>query len=117
MAHSLLGERPVRIRMLLDREGSFSGTFGLMAKDSAMVAGAMGILPDDVRLFQAQALARRDGIDVADQVGRRLPPELLCTSRGGVCIAPSSLIRADEFRDSVKETQAQGVARPPGNLI
>jgi L-serine dehydratase len=73
--------------------------------------------------FADLALAGRDAvlplhevIDVADQVGRRLPPELLCASRGGVCIAPSSLIRADEFRDCFKETQAQGVTRPPGNL-
>jgi L-serine dehydratase len=74
--------------------------------------------------FADLALAGRDAvlplhevIDVADRVGRRLPPELLCTSKGGVCITPSSLIRADEYRAWFEETQAQGLARPPGNLI
>ena len=62
LAHSLLGERPVKVQVLLDREGSFAGTFGLMSEDSAMLAGAMGMQPDDVRLFDAQKVAAAAGI-------------------------------------------------------
>lgn len=62
LANGLLGEPPVRIHILLDRHGSFSGTFGVMAEDRAMLAGALGLLPDDEQLFQARALARRAGV-------------------------------------------------------
>ena len=74
--------------------------------------------------FADLALAGRDAvlplhevIDVADRVGRALPPELLCTSRGGACAAPSALIRAGEFKEWFDQTQKQGLARPPANLI
>ena len=69
LAHSLLGEPPVRIHVLLDQQGSFAGTFGIMAEDSAMVAGAMGFLPDDIRLYHAKSLARDAGVQVAFEFG------------------------------------------------
>jgi L-serine dehydratase len=65
MAHSLLGQGPRKIRILLDKGGSFAGTFGIMAEDSGMLTGAMGLLPDDERLFQVRGLARQAGIDVS----------------------------------------------------
>jgi L-serine dehydratase len=65
MARSLLGEPSTQIRVLLDSAGSFAGTFGMMSEDSAMVAGALGIPPHDVRLFHAQSLAREAGIAVS----------------------------------------------------
>jgi L-serine dehydratase len=47
LAAGLLGE-PVRdVRVTLDPGGSFAGAFGIMAEDSAMIAGALGLLPDD----------------------------------------------------------------------
>ncbi len=63
LARSLLGEQPKRIQVVLDTEGSFAGTFGIMTEDSAMLAGAMGILPHDIRIFEAQKIAERVGID------------------------------------------------------
>jgi L-serine dehydratase len=51
--------------MVLDEAGSFAGTFGLMHEDHAMLAGAMGWLPDDTRLFEAVNLARAAGIEYA----------------------------------------------------
>lgn len=63
LAHSLLGENPRRIQIILDQNSSFAGTFGLMAEDSAMIAGALGMLPDDPRLYQARSIARKSGID------------------------------------------------------
>ena len=62
LAHCLLGEPPVDIRVFLDRDGSFAGTFGLMYEDQAMLAGALGCLPDDPRLFGAAALAQSSGV-------------------------------------------------------
>lgn len=69
LAHSLLGEPPRRVQVLMDRYSSFAGTFGLMAEDSAMLAGAMGLLPDDPRLYQARAVAREAGIEYTFEFG------------------------------------------------
>ena len=63
LARSLLGEAPQRVQVELDREGSFAGTFGLMYEDHAMLAGALGLLPDDARLFQATHIARAAGVE------------------------------------------------------
>lgn len=51
----------------MDTGGSFAGTFGIMNEDNAMLAGAMGMLPDDPRLFDAARLARSGGIEYAFQ--------------------------------------------------
>ena len=63
LVSSLLGEQPRKIQVVLDSEGSFAGTFGVMTEDNAMLAGAMGILPDDVRIFDAQKIAEGAGIE------------------------------------------------------
>lgn len=65
LAGDLLGEPPVRVQVVLDRQGSFAGTFGIMAEDRAMVAGALGLLPNDERLFHAFELAEADGVEIA----------------------------------------------------
>ena len=44
-------------------DGSFAGTFGIMAEDRAMVAGVLGYLPDDARLFRSFELAEEAGVD------------------------------------------------------
>ena len=62
LAASLLGERPVRARIILDRDGSFTGLFGVMAEDRAMLAGALGMLPDDERLFDSPHIAHERGL-------------------------------------------------------
>ncbi len=65
LAADLLGE-PVRsARIVLAEHGSFAGTFGIMAEDRAMVAGVLGLLPDDERLFRAFELAEERGVEVA----------------------------------------------------
>jgi L-serine dehydratase len=62
LARSLLGEELHSIRVLLDANGSFAGTFGIMAEDRGMIAGALGCLPDDERLFDTFAIADQVGI-------------------------------------------------------
>ncbi len=69
LAGELLGEEPRKIHILLDKHSSFAGTFGLMAEDSAMLAGALGILPDDPRLFQARKIVREAGIEAIFEFG------------------------------------------------
>ena len=62
LAGDLLGEKVAKVRVLFDRKGSFAGTFGVMAEDRAMVAGVLGMAPDDRRLFEAFELARAAGV-------------------------------------------------------
>jgi L-serine dehydratase len=62
LAGDLLGEKLARVRVLFDRKGSFAGTFGVMAEDRAMVAGVLGMAPDDRRLFSAFELAAAAGV-------------------------------------------------------
>lgn len=69
LAGNLLGEEPRKIHILLDKNSSFAGTFGLMAEDSAMLAGALGMLPDDARLYEARKIVREAGIEVVFEFG------------------------------------------------
>jgi L-serine dehydratase len=64
LAGCLLGEPVEKVRVELDKDGSFAGTFGIMAEDRAMVAGVLGHLPDDARLFRSFELAEEAGVDV-----------------------------------------------------
>ena len=64
LAGCLLGEPVAKMRVELDTDGSFAGTFGIMAEDRAMVAGVLGYLPDDARLFRSFELAEEAGVDV-----------------------------------------------------
>ncbi len=65
LAGDLLGEPVAAIRIELDERGSFAGTFGVMSEDRAMVAGVLGMGPDDVGLFRAFELAAEAGATVA----------------------------------------------------
>lgn len=64
LAGCLLGEPVAKVRVELDKDGSFAGTFGIMAEDRAMVAGLLGYLPDDARLFRSFELAEEAGVAV-----------------------------------------------------
>ena len=64
LAGCLLGEPVAKMRVELDKGGSFAGTFGIMAEDRAMVAGVLGLLPDDARLFRSFELAEEAGAEV-----------------------------------------------------
>ena len=64
LARCLLAEPVARMRVELDPNGSFAGTFGIMAEDRAMVAGVLGYLPDDERLFRSFELAEEAGVAV-----------------------------------------------------
>jgi L-serine dehydratase len=64
LAADLLGEPPLHATVELADQGSFAGTFGIMAEDRAMVAGILGMTPDDERLFDAFELAAAAGLTV-----------------------------------------------------
>jgi L-serine dehydratase len=65
LAGDLVGESLKRVRIELDANGSYAGTFGIMAEDRAMVAGVLGIGPDDARLFSSHELAAEAGVEVS----------------------------------------------------
>lgn len=58
LARALLGEEPVEASFIMDSQGSFAGTFGSMNEDKGMLAGVLGIGPEDERLYDVYALAR-----------------------------------------------------------
>ena len=62
LCNSLLGEELSDIRVELDTEGSFSGTFGLMNEDLGMLNGAFGCLPDEKNFFDIKEILKAKGI-------------------------------------------------------
>ncbi len=60
-------------------------------------------------------LPLHEAIDVADTIGRGLPPELLCTSAGGACAAPAARLRRAAFERWFAESRPED--RPPASLI
>jgi L-serine dehydratase len=60
-------------------------------------------------------LPLHEALDVADRIGRALPPELKCTSEGGCCTAPAAQARRAAYRRWFEESRPE--ERPPGNLI
>lgn len=58
MANSCLGEAVAEITVILDQNGSYAGTFGVMREDLGMLSGAYGLLPNDVRIFSIKEILR-----------------------------------------------------------
>lgn len=56
------GQKPAEIRIELDRNGSFAGTFGLMSEDLGMLAGAWGLMPDDESMFDIRQILTSEGV-------------------------------------------------------
>ena len=81
-----------------------------------MAATCMAHVFADMALAGHDAvLPLHEAIDVADAVGRALPPELLCTSEGGACAAPTAQRCRVEYQRWFDESRPED--RPPGNLI
>ncbi|MBR5641297.1 MAG: L-serine ammonia-lyase, iron-sulfur-dependent, subunit alpha [Firmicutes bacterium] len=62
LCNSLLGEPLSHIRVELDTEGSFTGTFGLMNEDLGMLNGAYGCLPDEKDFFDIKSRLKAENI-------------------------------------------------------
>lgn len=62
LARSLLGEKPTEVTFIMDNEGSFAGTFGIMNENKGMLSGVLGIGPDDVRIYDAFGIAVQEGL-------------------------------------------------------
>jgi L-serine dehydratase len=62
LARSIFGEAPSRARILL--HGSFASTGPGHGTDLALVAGLLGMHPDDARIPQALSLAQASGLEV-----------------------------------------------------
>ncbi|MDF2510189.1 MAG: hypothetical protein K0S04_55 [Herbinix sp.] len=62
LARSFLGEQPVEARFIMDTEGSFAGTFGIMKEDKGMLSGVLGFGPEDERINQVFNIAQNEGL-------------------------------------------------------
>lgn len=62
LCNSLLNEDVADIVVEMDRDGSFTGTFGQMNEDLGMLNGAMGHMPDYAGFFDVKAYLREHGI-------------------------------------------------------
>lgn len=62
LAAAVFGGTPTRARILL--HGSFASTGHGHGTDLALVAGLLGMAPDDERIIDAPAIARQSGLDV-----------------------------------------------------
>ena len=61
MARSLLGQQPVKAQLLL--HGSFASTGEGHGTHQALIAGLLGLTPDDPRVPESFRLAREQGVD------------------------------------------------------
>jgi L-serine dehydratase len=95
-----------------------AGGLGQPCRSRILSATVMSVVFADLAIAGREAvLPLHEAIDVLDAVGRQLPPELLCTSRGGCSVAPSAQRQAEAYRAWFERTRADGTLRPPGNLI
>lgn len=61
VARALLGQRPVRAQLLL--HGSFASTGKGHGTHQALIAGLLGLAPDDSRVPESFALAQKQGLE------------------------------------------------------
>ena len=81
-----------------------------------MAATCMAHVFADMALAGHQAvLPLHEAVDVADAIGRALPPALKCTSEGGACAAPTARRVRVDYERWIGETRPEDL--PPGNLI
>jgi L-serine dehydratase len=81
-----------------------------------LVATCMAHVFADVAMAGHEAvLPLHEAIDVADTIGRSLPPELLCTSVGGACAAPAAKRCRVDFERWFAESKPED--RPPASLV
>ncbi len=69
LARALHGEKPVEVEFIMDKEGSFAGTFGIMNEDKGMLSGVLGIGPEDERLYEVFDIADAEGLKYSYQFG------------------------------------------------
>jgi L-serine dehydratase len=94
------------------------GGLGQPCRSRVIAATSTAAVFADLALSGREAvLPLHEVIDVADAVGKRLPPELLCTARGGCAATPTARERATAYREWFERNQAAKNTRPPGNLI
>ncbi len=65
VANALTGGAPLKtVEVLMDSEGSFAGTFGIMSEDIGMLSGALGMPVDDLKRNECHEIAKEKGIEV-----------------------------------------------------
>jgi L-serine dehydratase len=85
-------------------------------RSRVLAATCMAHVFADLALAGHEAvLPLHEALDVLDAVGRGLPRELLCTSKGGAAATPEGLRRRAEYERWSAASRPED--RPPGNLI
>ncbi len=92
------------------------GGLCMPCRSRVLAAACMAHVFADLALAgHAAVLPLHEALEVADTIGRGLPPELLCTAEGGACAAPTAQRQRIEYRRWFDESRPAD--RPPGNLI
>jgi len=73
------------------------------------------VFADVAMAGHAAVLPLHEALDVADAVGRSLPPALLCSAEGGACATPTGRACRAAYTEWLAVTAPED--RPPGNLI
>lgn len=63
LARALLGEKPLEAKFIMDSEGSFAGTFGIMNEDKGMLSGVLGLGPEEEGIYDSFDIAEREGLE------------------------------------------------------
>ena len=102
IARELLGEQPVKISILL--YGSFAQTYKGHGTDRALIAGLMGMLPDDERIPKSLQIAREQNIAFSFDVTTENPSH-----------PNTALIKI--WADSGRCTAVQGASTGGGDIL
>ena len=110
VAQALLGETPARAEILL--HGSFATTGRGHGTDRALVAGLLGLAPDDARLPDSFALARQAGMvfSLGTVELRNAHPNTACLALQGRDGRTLSLEAASIGGGRIRVTRIDGVA-------
>lgn len=110
VARMLLGEEAARARVTL--YGSFAKTYRGHGTDRALVAGVMGMEPDDVRLPDALDLARGRGLDVTFETaeGEGLHPNTARVELWGGRGAHVEVLGSSVGGGAIRVTEIDGMA-------
>jgi L-serine dehydratase len=102
MARALLGEPPVIVKIKL--YGSFAHTYRGHGTDKALIAGLMGMAPDDLRIKSSLDLAQSQGINISFE-----------TSESNDYHPNTVLIEAESY--SQKKVEVLGSSIGGGNIV
>lgn len=109
IARSLLAQNPVRAEILL--HGSFAKTYKGHGTDKALIAGILGMAPDDGRIRQSLELAQAQGLQVHLTTGvlEDAHPNTACVTLTGADGSTVSIQASSIGGGNVRVTKINGM--------